>query len=166
MRFNVSVWHPRDRQKGRGKAFLEPRLITKRGGPITEHPDPRRDRVADIAGIMRIMREGQGCTIEPLDRINRDQKGPSDVRFGREKGELRREASRDATMKASGLVVAAVVDGKRKPWGLGAPELGILEEDRGRTEFVLAHLRKGGRSRYSSSRARRSWTERAMVNVA
>jgi hypothetical protein len=69
-------------------------------------------------------------------------------------------------MKASGLMVAAIVDEKRKPRGLGAPELGILEEDRGRREFVLAHLRKGGRPRYSSSRARRSWTERAMVDVA
>ena len=166
MRLNVSVWHPRDKQKRRGKAFLEPRLITKRGGPIAGHPDPRRYMVADIAGIMRVMRERQGNTIGPLDQINRNQKGPRDVRFGREKAELRKEASRDATMKASGLMVAAIVDEKRKPRGLGAPELGILEEDRGRREFVLAHLRKGGRSRYSSSRARRSWTGRAMVDVA
>ena len=98
MRFNVSVWHPRDRQKGRGKAFLEPRLITKRGGPIAGHPDPRRYMVADIAGIMRIMRERQGNTVGPLDRINRNQKGPRNVRFGKGRADLRREASRDATM--------------------------------------------------------------------
>ena len=158
MRFNVSVWHPRDRQKRRGKAFLEPRLITKRGGPITEHPDPRRDRVADIAGIMRIMRERQGNTVGPLDQINRNQKGPRDVRFGKGKADLRKEASSVTTVKSSGPVVVAVidVDGKRSPRGLGSPELGILEKDRGRREFVLAHLRKGGRSRYSSNRARRS----------
>ena len=102
------------------------------------------------------MRERQGYTIEPLDRVNRDQKGPRNVRFGREKARLRKKAPRDATMKASGLMVAAIVDEKRKPRGLGAPELGILEEDRGRREFVLAHLRKAGRSGYSLSKARSS----------
>jgi hypothetical protein len=158
MRFNVSVWHPRDRQKRRGRAFLEPRLITRRGGPIAGYPEPRRYMVADIAGIIRIMKEEQGSTIGPPTRINRNQKGPRDVRFGKGKADLRKEASSVATMKSSGLVVVAAidVDGKRRPRGLGSPELGILERERGRGRFVLAHLRRGGRSGYSSNRARRS----------
>ena len=70
-------------------------------------------------------------------------------------------------MKASGFMIAAVVNGERRLRGLGAPELGsILEEGKGRREFVLAHLREDGRSGYSLSRARRSWTGRAMVDIA
>ena len=52
MRFNVSVWHPRDRQRGKGKAFLEPRVVTKRERSVAEHPNPRRERVARITGVV------------------------------------------------------------------------------------------------------------------
>ena len=52
MRFNVSVWHPRDRQREKGKAFLEPRVVTKRERSVAEHPNPKRNRVVRATDIV------------------------------------------------------------------------------------------------------------------
>ena len=95
MRFNVGVWDPRDRQREKGKAFLEPKMIARRKSLAAG--DKKRSRTGMILAI-KIMIAGEGIlnrAIKIVIRIVQDQDGFARARIGGENTRLRKKASRD-----------------------------------------------------------------------